>query len=145
MIDSVIHENKPIVVKLLPVDEILAILSIEDPFNERPEQSYELIEDWVIDHIPDIYQKIDQIIDPVSNNLRNQRVEQSLLEEIILKTSANVLVDYIIQESGKSASIDDRYDHSAITYHVHERVEKVMRSMGLPVWAYRASRPEKLN
>lgn len=133
VIDSVVQQRKPIVVKLVPVDEILAILSIEDPFNERPEESYKLIEDWVIDHIPDIHQKIDQIVDPVSNNLRNQRVEQSLLEEMILKTAANVLVDYIIRESGKSASIYDRYSDSAIVYHVYEEVEKAMRRMGLPV------------
>jgi hypothetical protein len=129
-IDMVVQESKPLVANLVPVDQILAIIRIEDPFDEKPEDTYKLIEDWVIDHLPTVYQRIDQLVDAVTNNLRIQKVGEDTFTKMVLITAAHVLVDYIIQTSNRT-DIYDRYSDNAIMHHVFDRAKSKMSTMGL--------------
>jgi hypothetical protein len=126
------------------INGLLALLSVDDPFMEKPEETYSRIEDFVIDNLETLLQ---QTIPIAEEQLAAHKKEWDLtvsidpdslssLDEwivIITKMAAHALVESIIDFSGTKEMILRRYSEGAIRQHVFDRVKAKIKNFGIRV------------
>jgi RNase adaptor protein for sRNA GlmZ degradation len=126
------------------INGLLALLSVDDPFMEKPEETYSRIEDFVIENLEAL---LEQTIPIAEEQLAAHKKEWDLtvsidpdslssLDEwivIITKMAAHALVESIIDFSGTKEMILRRYSESAIRQHVFDRVKAKIKNFGIRV------------
>jgi RNase adaptor protein for sRNA GlmZ degradation len=126
------------------INGLLALLSADDPFMEKPEETYSRIEDFVIENLEAL---LEQTIPIAEEQLAAHKKEWDLtvsidpdslssLDEwivIITKMAAHALVESIIDFSGTKEMILRRYSESAIRQHVFDRVKAKIKNFGIRV------------
>lgn len=126
------------------INGLLALLSVDDPFMEKPEETYSRIEDFVIENLEAL---LEQTIPIAEEQLAAHKKEWDLtvsidpdslssLDEwivIITKMAAHALVESIIDFSGTKEMILGRYSESAIRQHVFDRVKAKIKNFGIRV------------
>lgn len=117
------------------LDSFLALLSVEDPFRENPEETYAKIEDFVIDNLEHIRKQVKPLAMEKVDEFKGEDFSYDVDEWSYLLTQmvANGFVEKIIQDDSGWESITDRYSSIAIGHHVHDRVKKRFIELGLPV------------
>ena len=116
------------------INGFLALLSVHDPFLEKPEETYQRIEDFVIDNLETL---LEQTIPVAEQQLAAHKKEWDLtvsidpdslssLDEwvvIITKMAGHAL-------SGTEEMILGRYSEGAIRQHVFDRVKAKIKKLG---------------
>ena len=124
------------------INGFLALLSVHDPFLEKPEETYQRIEDFVIDNLETLLQ---QTIPVAEQQLAAHKKEWDLtvsidpdslssLDEwvvIITKMAGHALVERIMALSGTEEMILGRYSEGAIRQHVFDRVKAKIKKLGV--------------
>ena len=137
-IDQAIEESNPHGFTIPGMDSFLAMLSVEDPFRENPEETYAKIEDFVIDNLEHILEQVKPLAMEKIKAMGNAGVLSDVpysVDEwsyLLTKMVAHGLVEKIIKDSGSQESIDDRYSSYAICHHVYDRVQRRFKELGLP-------------
>jgi len=118
------------------INGLLALLSVQDPFLEKPEETYEMIEDFVIDNLDLLLdQTIPMATDAVSrNSQQSERPDRPQILpnlDIYIQTmtmmAALTMVNRIINLSGM---VLQRYSEGSIRDHVITRVKAKIKDMG---------------
>jgi hypothetical protein len=128
-IDQAIQESNPHGFTIPGMDSFLAMLSVEDPFRENPEETYAKIEDFVIDNLEHILEQVK----PIAMEKAGSDYSMGEWSYLLTKMVAHGLVSKIIENSGSQESIEDRYSSYGILSHVHDRVHRRFMELGLPV------------
>jgi hypothetical protein len=140
-IDQAIEESNPLGFTIPGMDSFLAMLSVEDPFRENPEETYAKIEDFVIDNLEHILEQVKPLAMEKIKEVKAMGNAGFLSDDqygvdewsyLLTKMVAHGLVEKIIKDSGSQESIDDRYSSYAICRHVYDRVQKRFKELGLP-------------
>lgn len=104
------------------INSFLALLSVQDPFFEKPEETYARIEDFVIDNLDSVVEKAKKmlkLIPPPSN--------PSVWFDVIARMVAFNCVQYIMEKSQTLDSILTRYSMNGIQNSVGERVTEMLK------------------
>ena len=121
------------------INGLLALLSVQDPFLEKPEETYEMIEDFVIDNLDLLLdQTIPMATDAVSrNSQQSERPDRPQILpnlDIYIQTmtmmAALTMVNRIINLSGAKDMVLQRYSEGSIRDHVITRVKAKIKDMG---------------
>lgn len=118
------------------INGLLALLSVQDPFLEKPEETYEMIEDFVIDNLDLLLdQTIPMAKDAVSRNSQQSERPQILPNldiyvQTITMMAALTMVNRIINLSGAKDMVLQRYSEGSIRDHVITRVKAKIKDMG---------------
>ena len=118
------------------INGLLALLSVQDPFLEKPEETYEMIEDFVIDNLDLLLdQTIPMAKDAVSRNSQQSERPQILPNldiyvQTITMMAALTMVNRVLDLSGAKDMVLQRYSEGAIRDHVITRVKAKIKDMG---------------
>ena len=126
------------------INGLLALLSVHDPFMEKPEETYSRIEDFVIENLEAL---LEQTIPIAEEQLAAHKKEWDLtvsidpdslssLDEwivIITKMAGHAMVESIMALSGTEEMILRRYSEGAIRQHVFDRVKAKIKNFGIRV------------
>jgi len=121
------------------INGLLALLSVQDPFLEKPEETYEMIEDFVIENLDLLLdQTIPMAKDAVSrNSQQSERPDRPQILpnlDIYIQTmtmmAALTMVNRIINLSGAKDMVLQRYSEGSIRDHVITRVKAKIKDMG---------------
>ena len=118
------------------INGLLALLSVQDPFMEKPEETYEMIEDFVIDNLDLL---LDQTIPRAkdafgSNSLQPKRLQIRPNLDVYIQTmtmmAAMAMVNRVLDLSGAKDMVLQRYSEGAIRDHVITRVKAKIKDLG---------------
>ena len=118
------------------INGLLALLSVQDPFMEKPEETYEMIEDFVIDNLDLL---LDQTIPRAkdafgSNSLQPKRPQIRPNLDVYIQTmtmmAAMAMVNRVLDLSGAKDMVLQRYSEGAIRDHVITRVKAKIKDLG---------------
>ena len=121
------------------INGFLALLSVQDPFLEKPEETYGRIEDFVIDNlealldqtVPKAEEVAHRSCDSLGHEVTNEDLDFWI--EAVTKMAASALVERIMEISGTQEMILERYSRNAICGHVHDRAKDKMKKLGRKV------------
>ena len=118
------------------INGLLALLSVQDPFMEKPEETYEMIEDFVIDNLDLLLdQTIPMATDAFgSNSLQPERPQIRPNLDVYIQTmtmmAAMAMVNRVLDLSGAKDMVLKRYSEGAIRDHVITRVKAKIKDLG---------------
>ena len=118
------------------INGLLALLSVQDPFMEKPEETYEMIEDFVIDNLDLLLdQTIPMATDAFgSNSLQPERPQIRPNLDVYIQTmtmmAALAMVNRVLDLSGAKDMVLQRYSEGAIRDHVITRVKAKIKDLG---------------
>lgn len=118
------------------INGLLALLSVQDPFMEKPEETYEMIEDFVIDNLELL---LDQTMPMAkdafgSKSLKPERPQIRPNLDVYIQTmtmmAAMAMVNRVLDLSGAKDMVLQRYSEGAIRDHVITRVKAKIKDLG---------------
>lgn len=118
------------------INGLLALLSVQDPFMEKPEETYEMIEDFVIDNLELL---LDQTMPMAkdafgSKSLQPERPQIRPNLDVYIQTmtmmAAMAMVNRVLDLSGAKDMVLQRYSEGAIRDHVITRVKAKIKDLG---------------
>ena len=118
------------------INGLLALLSVQDPFMEKPEETYEMIEDFVIDNLDLL---LDQTMPMAkdafgSKSLQPERPQIRPNLDVYIQTmtmmAAMAMVNRVLDLSGAKDMVLQRYSEGAIRDHVITRVKAKIKDLG---------------
>jgi hypothetical protein len=121
----------------LPINGLLALISVQDPFLEKPEETYEMIEDFVIENLDLLLdQTIPMAKDAVSRNSQQSERPQILPNldiyvQTITMMAALTMVNRVLDLSGAKDMVLQRYSEGGIRDHVITRVKAKIKDIGI--------------
>jgi hypothetical protein len=117
------------------INGLLALISVQDPFLEKPEETYSRIEDFVIENLDLL---LDQTIPMAKDAVRHQRSERPQILpnlDIYIQTmtmmAALTMVNRVLDLSGAKDMVLQRYSDGGIRDHVITRVKAKIKDMGI--------------
>jgi hypothetical protein len=119
------------------INGLLALISVQDPFLEKPEETYEMIEDFVIENLDLLLdQTIPMAKDAVSRNSQQSERPQILPNldiyvQTITMMAALTMVNRVLDLSGAKDMVLQRYSEGGIRDHVITRVKAKIKDIGI--------------